>query len=112
MKIAFLITLTGAVVISLHSLTFAAPGETPNLDKRQTNQQKRIQQGVKSGQLTPEESARLNNQQERIQKAEDAAKSDGKVTRQEQNKLKNMQENASKDIYNKKHNKKKAGQLN
>ena len=59
-----------------------------------TNQNKRIQQGIKSGQLTPEEASRLNRQQDNIQKTEDAAKADGTITKQERKKLNKMQDNA------------------
>jgi len=110
MKRTLSIILTGAVVIALHSLALAAPTDTPNADKRQANQQKRIQQGVQSGQLTPQEAENLNKQQQRIQKTEDKAKADGVVTNQERKKLDKMQDNASNDIYRKKHNKKKAVQ--
>jgi hypothetical protein len=34
---------------------------TPNLDKRQANQEKRIEQGVKSGELTKKEAAAWKN---------------------------------------------------
>ena len=108
MKRIISILLTGLTTASMTAIALAGPTDTPNIDKRQANQEKRIQQGIKSGQLTPEEAARLEKQQQRIQKAEDAAKADGKVTAQERKKLHKMQENANDNIYRKKHNKRKA----
>ena len=102
--------LAGAFIITLNSLAVAGPTDTTNVDKRQVNQEKRIKQGIKSGQLTEKEADRLGKQQQRIQKAEDAAKADGQVTKQERKKLNKMQDNASKDIYKAKHNKKTANQ--
>ena len=53
------------------------PAATPGIDKRQANQQQRIDQGVKSGQLTGKEAACLEKGQEHVQKVEDKAKADG-----------------------------------
>jgi hypothetical protein len=53
------------------------PTATPRIDRREARQQKRIDQGVASGQLTPKEAAPLQAQQGRIEAAEARAKSDG-----------------------------------
>ena len=108
MKRTLSYTLAGLIVLSFGTVAVAASADTPNIDKRQINQEKRIQDGVKSGQLTPEEAAKLEKQQQRIQKTEDAAKADGKVTAQERKRLHKMQDNADNAIYRKKHNKRKA----
>ena len=52
---------------------------TPRVDQRQAQQSKRIEQGVKSGQLTEKETARLQKGQAHVQKAEDKAMADGLV---------------------------------
>ncbi len=72
-------------------------------DKRQERQEKRIDQGIKSGQLTEKEAARLNNGQERIENAENAAEADGKITNKEKRKIEKMQDRQSKRIYKEKH---------
>jgi hypothetical protein len=77
---------------------------TPRVRHRQIRQQRRIQQGVKSGQLTPAETKRLEVQQGKIQADKLEAKSDGKVTPQERAKLTREQNRASRTIYRKKHN--------
>ncbi len=82
--------------------------QTPRVDKRETRQQKRINQGIKSGQLTPQEAARLEKQQAKIKHDEAQAKADGKVTPKERAKLNREQNRASKNIYRKKHNAKTA----
>lgn len=83
----------------------AAPGPTatPRVDQREANQERRIEQGEKSGQLTPREANRLEKEQGRIDRAEDRAKADGKVTAKERAHLGNMQDRASRDIAREKH---------
>ncbi len=76
---------------------------TPKVTDRQVNQQKRIQQGIKSGELTKKEVAGLQAQQARIQGAKVAAKSDGVVTAKERAKINSMQNKASRNIYRQKH---------
>jgi hypothetical protein len=74
--------------------------------QRQTNQQQRIAQGVKSGQLTAGETAKLENQQKGInqQVRADRAANGGKLTSGEKAQVNREQNKASKNIYNKKHN--------
>jgi hypothetical protein len=74
--------------------------------ERRENQQDRIAQGVKSGQLTAGETAKLENQQKAIhqQVAADRAANGGKLTPGEKKQVNQEQNAASKNIYNKKHN--------
>jgi hypothetical protein len=74
--------------------------------QRRENQQDRIAQGVKSGQLTAGETAKLENQQKGInqQVAADRAANGGKLTTGEKRQINKEQNAASKNIYNKKHN--------
>jgi hypothetical protein len=74
--------------------------------QRQTNQQQRIAQGIKSGQLTAGETAKLENQQRGInqQVKADRAANGGKLTPGEKKQVNKEQNGASKNIYNKKHN--------
>jgi hypothetical protein len=81
------------------------PLATPRIDARQANQEKRIQQGVASGQLTPREASRLEKGEARIEKAEARAKADGVVTGQERKHLLNMENRESQAIYKEKHDK-------
>lgn len=90
------------------TLAFAAPGfaqtATPGIDKREANQEKRIEQGVKSGTLTKREAARLEAGQDKVEKMEDKAEADSKVTKQERKRIHREQNRQSRRIYDKKHN--------
>ncbi|MBF0137077.1 MAG: hypothetical protein H7833_17070 [Magnetococcus sp. DMHC-1] len=81
----------------------------PVVQKRMQNQDQRIDQGVKSGQLTPQETSKLEAQQAKIKQDEARMKEDGKLTKAERNKLRHEQNRASQNIYRKKHNANKAG---
>lgn len=70
----------------------------------QKQQQKRIAQGVRSGQLTPREAARLEHQQARIRYQKRMARADARVTPREYARIKKHQRMASRQIYMKKHN--------
>jgi hypothetical protein len=74
--------------------------------QRRENQQDRIAQGIKSGQLTAGETAKLENQQHGInqQVKADRAANGGKLTAGEKKQVNHEQNTASKNIYNKKHN--------
>ena len=88
-----------------HNATTANPGNS-KVGKRQENQQDRIAQGIKSGQLTAGETAKLENQQKGInqQVKADRAANGGKLTTGEKQQVNKEQNAASKNIYNKKHN--------
>ncbi len=82
----------------------SAPGtNTPRIDQRQANQEKRIDQGVASGELTKREARRMNRQQAAVNKAEDKAKADGTVTAQERRQLTKAQNATSRSIRRQKH---------
>jgi hypothetical protein len=74
--------------------------------QRRENQQDRIAQGIKSGQLTAGETAKLENQQKGInqQVKADRAANGGKLTAGEKTQVNHEQNQASKNIYRKKHN--------
>jgi hypothetical protein len=74
--------------------------------QRQKNQQARIAQGIKSGQMTAGEAAKAENQQKGInqQVKADRAANGGKLTTGEKAQVNKEQNAASKNIYNKKHN--------
>jgi len=74
--------------------------------QRRENQQDRIAQGIKSGQLTAGETAKLENQQKGINKqvAADRKANGGKLTASEKKQVNKEQNAASKNIYHKKHN--------
>ena len=95
-------TLAIASIGAFAQAAASAPA-TPRVDQREANQEKRIQQGVASGQLNAKETHRLDKQQARVQGVEAAAKADGKVTKGERKHLHRMQNRTSKNIYQQKH---------
>jgi hypothetical protein len=74
--------------------------------QRQENQQDRIAQGIKSGQLTAGETAKLENQQQGINREVNGMRqaNGGKLTRADKKAVNQQQNQASRNIYNKKHN--------
>jgi hypothetical protein len=74
--------------------------------QRREDQQDRIGQGVKSGQLTAGETAKLENQQQSINREDRSMRNanGGTLTPADKKALNQRQNNASKNIYAKKHN--------
>lgn len=94
------------IAMFLISFTFSTQAQVSKkkVVKTQVNQQKRIHQGVRSGELTKKETVQLQRQQARIQRTKKRAASDGIVTRKEKAVIRSKQANASKRIAKKKHN--------
>ncbi len=97
-----------AMPVVAQSTPAAAPDPAPKSEvgKRQENQQDRIAQGVKSGQLTAGETARLERNQARInrQVRADRQANGGKLTPQERAQVNHEQNRQSRQIYRSKHN--------
>ena len=107
MKIQLLIA---AVALTLGGAAFAqapaaptGPQATPRIDQRQANQEKRIDQGVTSGQLTGREAVRLERREGKIAVDKAKAQADGVVTPAERRRLRREENRASKAIYRQKH---------
>ena len=109
-----LTTLIAALAMSSASAVFAQapatpPGQQPapnaqqRIDQREANQQKRIEQGKASGELTEREAARLEKGQARVQKMEDKANADGKITKKEAAQIEHAQNQQSRKIAREKH---------
>ena len=99
--------IAGAALVFAAAGVFAqapsAPAATPRVDQRQANQEKRIDQGIASGELTKRETRRVEKEQNVINRAENRAKADGTVTKAERHRLHKMQTHASRDIRRQKH---------
>jgi hypothetical protein len=78
----------------------------PSIAQRKENQQDRIANGVKSGQLTAGETANLETKEAAIngETKADRAANGGKLTAAEKAKVNKQQNNLSKQIYTDKHN--------
>src|SRR5260370_34195099 len=96
------------------STTAATPATTatpaakpkPTVAQRKENQQDRIAQGVKSGQLTAGETANLETKEAAIngETRADRAANGGKLTAAEKKQVNRQQNQVAKQIYNDKHN--------
>jgi hypothetical protein len=85
---------------------FAATLPAQEAAQRKANQQERIGQGMKSGQLTPGEAGRLENKEHRINRETrtDRAANGGRLTDSEKATVNHQQNKVSRDIYRNKHN--------
>ena len=88
---------------SLGAFAQATAPATPRVDGRQAHQEKRIDKGVASGQLTEKEANRLEKQQGHVDKVEEKAKADGTVTKAERRHMNRAQNRSSSNIYHQKH---------
>ena len=94
--------MTGAFVTLTATQPFVARAQV--VKERQGNQQDRIDQGVKSGELTKKETMKLEAEQAKIQKNKRRyKKSGGTVTPKEKADIMSDQDKASKHIYKEKH---------
>jgi hypothetical protein len=76
------------------------------INGREQNQQDRIANGIKDGQLTPREAGNLERQENRLVRNEkrDMAKDNGHLTKKDQRQLNREANHVSRDIYKDKHN--------
>jgi hypothetical protein len=92
-------------LVAVGTLIFVGPAlaEETRADRRQIRQEKRIDQGVQSGQLTGREAQRVEAGQRHVEKVETKAQSDGVVTNAEKARLEKAQDVQSRRIYRQKH---------
>jgi len=89
-----------------HDASEQSVNPTSEVKKRQENQQDRIAQGIKSGQLTAGEAAHLEKREAAINKEikTDRAANGGKLTPAERRQVNRQENRTSATIYRKKHN--------
>jgi hypothetical protein len=97
--------LSNQIYADKHNANTAQYGNN-KVGQRRENQQDRVAQGIKSGQLTAGETAKVENQQKGInqQVAADRKANGGALTASEKTQVNHEQNQASKNIYRKKHN--------
>lgn len=71
--------------------------------QRDVNQQQRIEQGLKSGELTTREASRLEKEEAQVNRMQSRALKDGTLTNAEKARIERAQDRVSKDIYKEKH---------
>jgi len=99
-------TLTIATLIVSGTLLMASASFAGEVGRRQAYQQKRIAEGIESGQLTPRETATLERQEARLQneKVDMRVLNGGHLTRQDVRILNQQENRLSTEIYRDKHN--------
>jgi uncharacterized membrane protein YebE (DUF533 family) len=95
--------LLSGISLAVASIAVIAKPVTPVVDQRQAHQEKRINRGVASGDLTARETYHLGKQQAHVAAAENSAKADGKVSNKERRRLHHLQDRTSKNIHHQKH---------
>jgi hypothetical protein len=100
-----MLTVKNMLFVALATLPMIASAGTrdPGVNERQHNQRARIQQGVKSGELTKSEAKNLMQEQRSIRQEERAYKSDGVLNRAERQDLHQDLNEASRNIHKEKH---------
>ena len=93
--------LAGSALVAQETVT---PKREAQVERRAQRQQKRIAQGVASGQLTPKETVKLEKREAKLNKDIAKAEADGKITKAEQAKLNKEANQDSRAIHRKKHN--------
>ena len=93
-----------AAITALTAFTAEARSNTPRVDRRELRQHARIQQGVRSGELTRGEAWRLRAGQSHVRRMERRAKFDGRLTPRERARLDRAQDRQSRRIFRLKHN--------
>ena len=97
-------TATAAVLGALFSTAVLAQGgPAGSIERRDAVNNERIEQGIRSGQLTPRETARLRAKQARIERMEAHARKDGVLTGREKARNEVAQNDLSRTIRREKH---------
>lgn len=91
-----------ATALLFLSATIASAGD--RFQQRQSNQNQRIHQGFRKGQLTGREYAHLSHQQRNVERYRNSALRDGRLDRGERRSLNHFQNRAGRTIYNDRHN--------
>jgi hypothetical protein len=102
--ITALVTVIGVGTAIGFTSTAEAGTRSPHIDQREARQQGRINQGIRSGVLTPRETYRLQRQQANIRAQEARFKSDGRFSKHERRVVRGRLNRSSQSIYRLKHN--------
>jgi len=96
----------GGLLIAALAFTSMAQAQsrTPVINHRQHRQERRINQGVRSGELTRNEAHHLRGEERRISRERRMAMAEGRMNRGERRHLRHEENRTSRDIYRDKHN--------
>ncbi|MEO6919440.1 MAG: hypothetical protein ABI171_10590 [Collimonas sp.] len=99
-SISFLLTALVTTLLAVPVFAQSAASET----QRDVNQQNRIENGLKSGQLTTREAGQLEHQEAKVDRTESNALKNGNLSPAEKARIQGMQNKVSQDIGADKHN--------
>lgn len=97
------IVITSALALIAMTSVAGAYDRQSQIDARQAAQERRIQQGVRSGDITRQEYRQLEAEQARIRAMERAAERDGRIDRREAAQIRDAQNAANRHIYQESH---------
>lgn len=97
MKIKSVVAAALVMALSISNTNAQVAYNTPNSNQR-------INQGIRSGELTRTEAANLRNDQKNIREDVKDARADGVVERHERNEMRHDKKHLNREIFRKKHN--------
>ena len=99
--------LFAVLIVALTGFTTQVSAQYNNGNEYKTNQQKRIHNGVRNGELTRSEARHLRMREAKLRHDRQMAMRDGKITRREMRQLRKAEKRNNVAIYNNKHNRNK-----
>jgi uncharacterized membrane protein YebE (DUF533 family) len=97
------LTIAALALVAMTAGAAAYDARDARIDRRENIQENRIQQGVRSGEITRREHRQLEAEQARIRDMERQAKRDGHIDRREAAAIERAQDAASRHISQEKH---------
>ena len=107
MKKIFMAVVIAGMLAVFSGNVFAGSVNAPGIRERIEEQQRRIDDGIASGELTRAEAARVQLKLDKIKARESRLSADGKLTPRERKRLHRMLDANNKKIFHKKHNPRK-----
>jgi hypothetical protein len=97
--------LNSAIAVAVGTLFAGAAFAQSNysIEQRDRTQDMRIEQGVRSGEITRQEAAGLERERAQVERMERRARADGVVTQQERARIDQAQNRVGRDIYRESH---------
>jgi hypothetical protein len=108
MKLAFSGIAAAAVILSVLPVTQAAERDR-GIDGRQARQEQRVDNGVRSGEVTRPEARNLNREARTIERKEQSYRADGRFSRSERRDVQRDLNRHGRHVYNARHNKQSRG---
>jgi predicted transcriptional regulator len=103
-RIGLAVAALAASAMSLHAAAQAVQPVAASAIERNVRQEKRIEQGLKSGELSTQEAGRLQRHEAQVQRTQAKAMKDGQITAAEKQQITQRQNEASAAIRDAKHN--------